>query len=137
MRTWLAYLLQVAAVSAHVASPRGTGTPQYSASHRLIPDERLFANFTQHHNQHHHNLTHHKNATHAQNTTCKRSPLRILPLGASITFGERSSDGNGYRNELKNLLEKSHFKVEMVGNVKSGKMKNNVSSRPFFPSPSC
>ncbi|KAL2169063.1 hypothetical protein VTG60DRAFT_6485 [Thermothelomyces hinnuleus] len=31
-------------------------------------------------------------------------PLRIMPLGASITFGLKSSDGNGYRAALRDLI---------------------------------
>ncbi|KAK4246697.1 carbohydrate esterase [Corynascus novoguineensis] len=31
-------------------------------------------------------------------------PLRIMPLGASITFGLQSSDGNGYREVLRDLI---------------------------------
>lgn len=34
-------------------------------------------------------------------------PLRILPLGDSITAGHMSSDGNGYRLDLYNDLVKS------------------------------
>lgn len=30
--------------------------------------------------------------------------MRILFLGASITFGVGSTDGNGYREKLRNLL---------------------------------
>ncbi|AEO60969.1 carbohydrate esterase family 3 protein [Thermothelomyces thermophilus ATCC 42464] len=31
-------------------------------------------------------------------------PLRIMPLGASITFGLKSSDGNGYRAALRDMI---------------------------------
>lgn len=52
--------------------------------------------------------------------------LRIMPLGASITFGFRSSDGNGYRDELQLLLQKSGSKnVEYVGSRQHGSMAEN------------
>lgn len=49
--------------------------------------------------------------------------LRILPLGASITVGYRSSDYNGYRQYLLNRLAGSN--VQYVGTVRSGTMKDN------------
>lgn len=54
-------------------------------------------------------------------------PLRILPLGASITWGQGSSDGNGYREHLRTLLLLRGTVVGMVGTVNSGSMINNVS----------
>lgn len=41
---------------------------------------------------------------------------RIMPLGASITFGVGSSQGNGYRDDLYTLLENDDNVVNMVGN---------------------
>lgn len=53
--------------------------------------------------------------------------LRIMPLGASITFGLKSSDGNGYRDRLQDLLIKSGTRnVEYVGSRRSGNMANNA-----------
>lgn len=52
-----------------------------------------------------------------------RAPLRIMPLGASITFGVQSSDGNGYREYLRNALNRNP--VNMVGNRSNGTMKDN------------
>ncbi|KAI0853119.1 carbohydrate esterase family 3 protein [Daldinia vernicosa] len=52
-------------------------------------------------------------------------PLRIMPLGASITFGFGSSDNNGYRKDLRDKLEAAGNKVNMVGNNPSGTMKDN------------
>jgi lysophospholipase L1-like esterase len=49
--------------------------------------------------------------------------LRMLPLGDSITWGFQSSDGNGYRLDLKNLL--SGNQVIYVGSQQSGSMANN------------
>ena len=55
-----------------------------------------------------------------------QSPLRILPLGASITYGQGSSDRNGYRKHLEQMLQHSGTVVDMVGTVSAGKMKDNV-----------
>ncbi|KAI0108214.1 carbohydrate esterase family 3 protein [Daldinia grandis] len=52
-------------------------------------------------------------------------PLRIMPLGASITFGFGSSDNNGYRKEIRDRLEGNGNQVNMVGNNPSGTMKDN------------
>lgn len=57
----------------------------------------------------------------------QRFTLRILPLGASITWGQGSSDGNGYREHLRGLLEQRGTIADMVGTVHSGKMPDNVS----------
>ncbi|EHK97168.1 hypothetical protein M7I_7089 [Glarea lozoyensis 74030] len=51
--------------------------------------------------------------------------LRILPLGDSITYGFKSSDGNGYRQALKTILEGTGNTVEMIGTVQAGTMANN------------
>ncbi|KDN64661.1 putative GDSL-like Lipase/Acylhydrolase [Colletotrichum sublineola] len=51
--------------------------------------------------------------------------LRIMPLGASITFGEKSTDGNGYREALRNMLVADGNPVEMVGFHPNGTMVNN------------
>ncbi|KAJ9353600.1 CAZyme family CE3 [Paecilomyces variotii] len=52
------------------------------------------------------------------------TPLRILPLGDSITFGYRSSDGNGYRWRLEQDLSRGN-RVNMIGSVSSGTMCDN------------
>lgn len=52
-------------------------------------------------------------------------PLRILPLGDSITWGAGSSDNNGYRAKLRSLLEMDRVTVSYVGSLKSGTMSNN------------
>ncbi len=51
--------------------------------------------------------------------------LRILPLGDSITWGEGSSDENGYRLALATLIKNGGNNVEYIGSVKSGAMPNN------------
>ncbi|KAK1755378.1 hypothetical protein QBC47DRAFT_300196, partial [Echria macrotheca] len=51
--------------------------------------------------------------------------LRILPLGASITWGMGSSDNNGYRKYLRDTLRQAGYKVNMVGNRNNGDMLDN------------
>ncbi|OBT51242.1 hypothetical protein VE04_08841, partial [Pseudogymnoascus sp. 24MN13] len=51
--------------------------------------------------------------------------LRILPLGASITYGYESTDGNGYRFGLRNQLVYNGNAVNMIGSVQSGTMVDN------------
>ncbi|KAJ7481826.1 lipolytic enzyme, partial [Mycena latifolia] len=50
--------------------------------------------------------------------------IRLLPLGDSITFGLQSSDGNGYRSTLHNLLQPGNT-VDFIGSLKSGTMADN------------
>jgi len=59
--------------------------------------------------------------------------LRILPLGDSITYGEGSSDGNGYRLALYNLLHAEND-LDYIGRVKSGTMLDNDNEGyPGYP----
>ncbi|KAL6719479.1 hypothetical protein ACLMJK_003719 [Lecanora helva] len=51
--------------------------------------------------------------------------LRILPLGDSLTLGEGSSDGNGYRLFLHNLIRRGGNDITYIGSVKTGSMPNN------------
>ena len=51
--------------------------------------------------------------------------LRILPLGASIVYGLKSSDGNGFRNALRNRLVSNGNNVLYVGSNQGGSMANN------------
>jgi hypothetical protein len=53
--------------------------------------------------------------------------LRILPLGASITEGYKSSDGTGFRKALRAQLRHAGWSVNMVGSVTSGAMSDKVS----------
>lgn len=48
-----------------------------------------------------------------------------MPLGASITYGYLSSDGNGYRNDLREMLVGDGYTADMVGSRKAGSMKDN------------
>ncbi|KAK4455138.1 hypothetical protein QBC34DRAFT_445431 [Podospora aff. communis PSN243] len=51
--------------------------------------------------------------------------LRILPLGASITWGMGSSTGNGYRKDLRDQLRFDGWNVNMVGSRSGGSMKDS------------
>lgn len=55
--------------------------------------------------------------------------LRILPLGASITWGmgSESAGGNGYRKYLRDALRYDGWNVNMVGSRSGGTMKDSVS----------
>lgn len=57
--------------------------------------------------------------------------LKILPLGASITWGLLSESGNGYRKPLRDQLRFDGWEVNMVGTKTHGSMKDNV--RPDTP----
>jgi lysophospholipase L1-like esterase len=51
--------------------------------------------------------------------------LRIMPLGGSVTYGSESTDGNGYRRILQEILMSDGYNVKMIGSRKSGSMENN------------
>ncbi|KAE8390395.1 hypothetical protein BDV23DRAFT_193793 [Aspergillus alliaceus] len=51
--------------------------------------------------------------------------LRIMPLGASITMGLKSSDSNGYRIWIREQLRHAGWEVNMVGSRKDGTMRDN------------
>ncbi|KAJ4424060.1 hypothetical protein N0V82_001307 [Gnomoniopsis sp. IMI 355080] len=54
------------------------------------------------------------------------TPLRIMPLGASITYGYLSTDGNGYREDLLGLLQRGgNTAVNFVGSRQNGTMTSN------------
>ncbi|TGO88982.1 hypothetical protein BPOR_0131g00210 [Botrytis porri] len=53
--------------------------------------------------------------------------LRIQPLGNSITYGFLSSDGNGFRLGLRNLLTSAGNTVQYVGSVRAGNMSDNFN----------
>lgn len=48
-----------------------------------------------------------------------------MPLGGSITYGVESSDRNGYRRYLQNMLLADGNNVTMVGSRRAGSMSNN------------
>lgn len=49
-------------------------------------------------------------------------PVKVMPLGASITWGTASSDGNGYREDLRRRLADAGVTVDYVGSQQSGAM---------------
>ncbi|KAJ0414657.1 SGNH hydrolase-type esterase domain-containing protein [Aspergillus carlsbadensis] len=55
----------------------------------------------------------------------KNASLRLMALGGSITYGIGSTDGNGYRRALYDMLVARGHAVEMVGSRHSGSMVNN------------
>lgn len=59
--------------------------------------------------------------------------LRIMPLGASITEGHLSTDGNGYRSWIRQKLRSEDWEVQMVGSLRHGNMLDNV--RELHPNP--
>lgn len=59
--------------------------------------------------------------------------LRILPLGASITWGTKSTDGNGYRKALRDQLRFDGWNVNMVGSRSNGTMNDRVCLT-YYPS---
>ncbi|MFF4275630.1 ricin-type beta-trefoil lectin domain protein [Streptomyces sp. NPDC001536] len=50
------------------------------------------------------------------------TPLRVMPLGDSITWGVGSSTGNGYRGPLWNQLAADGHPLDFVGTVRGGSM---------------
>jgi hypothetical protein len=58
--------------------------------------------------------------------------LRVMPLGASITQGYDSTDGNGYRKWLREELRYQGWPVNMVGSKQDGTMRDRVSSCYVF-----
>ncbi|KAK8855247.1 carbohydrate esterase family 3 protein [Apiospora arundinis] len=48
--------------------------------------------------------------------------LRVMPLGASITQGIQSTDGNGYRKHIRDQLRFAGWNVNMVGSKRDGNM---------------
>lgn len=50
------------------------------------------------------------------------TPLRLLPLGDSITWGEKSTSGAGYRGDLWDALTGAGHQVDFVGGEDSGSM---------------
>ncbi|KAL2074178.1 hypothetical protein VTL71DRAFT_7956 [Oculimacula yallundae] len=52
-------------------------------------------------------------------------PLRILPLGNSITFGFLSTDGNGFRKRLLDKITTTGTNAQYIGSVRAGNMTDN------------
>lgn len=47
-----------------------------------------------------------------------------MPVGGSVTYGVGSSDGNGYRQFLGDMLRADGYQVQFVGSRRSGSMSN-------------
>ena len=60
-----------------------------------------------------------------QNADASNVALRIMPLGASVTFGVGSTTGDSYRKALHDSLSTNGRQVEMVGTVKHGDFAQN------------
>lgn len=59
--------------------------------------------------------------------------LRILALGASITWGTDSTDGNGYREDLRQMIVDAGGLVNFVGSKRHGNMVDNqVEATPGY-----
>ena len=50
----------------------------------------------------------------------RTGPIRILPLGDSLTWGVGSTDGSGYRTRLRSALTAAGLRVHFVGSQRSG-----------------
>jgi hypothetical protein len=51
------------------------------------------------------------------------APIKVMPLGASITWGTSSPDGNGYREALRRqLADDADVPIDLVGSQSSGTM---------------
>lgn len=50
------------------------------------------------------------------------TPLRVMPLGDSITWGVGSSTGNGYRGPLWDRLAADGHRLDFVGTLRGGSM---------------
>ncbi len=50
------------------------------------------------------------------------TPIRLMPLGDSITWGLQSSTGNGYRGPLWSELAADGHPLDFVGTVRNGSM---------------
>lgn len=66
------------------------------------------------------------------NSTAK-VPLRIMALGASVTFGIGSTTGDSYRKDLRDLLVGDGNEVSFVGSLRNGNFSDNaVQAVPGF-----
>jgi len=59
-------------------------------------------------------------ATAVQAPAASRAPLRVMPLGDSLTYGVGSSTGDGYRRTLRAELGVAGVAVDFVGSQRSG-----------------
>jgi lysophospholipase L1-like esterase len=61
----------------------------------------------------------------SQRPPLSMTAMRILPLGNSITYGYLSTDGNGYRKALFEMLTENEAVVQYIGSVQAGNMTDN------------
>ncbi|OOQ82953.1 hypothetical protein PEBR_36732 [Penicillium brasilianum] len=63
----------------------------------------------------------------------KQFELKVWPVGASITWGQNSQSGNGYRKPLRDELVSDGWDVDMVGSKHHGNMSDdNVDGYPGY-----
>ncbi|WP_369242181.1 ricin-type beta-trefoil lectin domain protein [Streptomyces sp. R21] len=55
-------------------------------------------------------------------SAASNTPLRVMPLGDSITWGVGSSTGNGYRGPLWDMLATDGHPLDFVGTLRGGSM---------------
>lgn len=60
-------------------------------------------------------------------------PIRIMPLGDSITYGEGSSNGGGYRWPLWKALNAQGARVTFVGSMRTGPLLGFVRNNQGMP----
>jgi len=65
-------------------------------------------------------------STAAANLNTTSVPLRIMALGASVTFGVGSTTGDSYRKDLEDLLKANGDTVEYVGTRRNGNFSDNA-----------
>ncbi|KAL2833014.1 hypothetical protein BDW59DRAFT_157153 [Aspergillus cavernicola] len=73
----------------------------------------------------HHGYAHSKFHDVSKRAEYEKVPLRILSLGASLTWGLLSTSGNGYRKPLRDQLRFDGWEVDMVGRLTNGDMYDN------------
>lgn len=67
-----------------------------------------------------------RSRSYTNQTNSHRKPhIRLMPLGGSITYGSKSSSGNGYRKPLYDLLVADGYHIEMLGSRQAGTMSQN------------
>ncbi|KAJ6610675.1 SGNH hydrolase-type esterase domain-containing protein [Mycena sp. CBHHK59/15] len=108
----------------------GEGWTGESVLFAVCPRHRCSSVYDHHIHEHniqeHDDHQDHRNDLRPSSTSTSTTGLniRLLPLGDSITYGFTSSDGNGYRATLHNLLQPGNT-VDFIGSIESGTMVDN------------
>ncbi|KAJ5724730.1 hypothetical protein N7493_006458 [Penicillium malachiteum] len=76
-------------------------------------------------------INHDITTLHHRSTDNSTFLLRLMPLGASITNGYLSTDGNGYRDWIRQELRYKGWDVEMIGSLRNGTMIDNYNEGHF------